>query len=65
MALKLFEFVEKFMTAIFLLEIIQIEIAGSIGKTFILLKNLIINFHFQNSKSIAHVVRDLYIFAVR
>ena len=48
MALKLFEFVEKFMMIIFLLKFTQFEIIGTIGKTFISLGNLIINFHFQN-----------------
>ena len=48
MALNLFEFVEQFMMDIFLLKSTQFVKTGSIGKTFILLGNLIINFHFRN-----------------
>ena len=43
MALKLFEFVEKFIMEIFLLKLTQFEKTGSIGKTFISLGNLIKN----------------------
>ena len=46
MALKLFEFVEQFMMDIFLLKLTQET--GSIGTTFISLRNLIINFRFRN-----------------
>ena len=53
MALKLFKFVEQFMTDIFfLLKFTQFEKTGSILKTFISLGNLIIIFHFRNQKSI-------------
>ena len=48
MALKLFELVEQFMMDTFLLKITQFENTGSIGKTYISLGNLIINFHFPN-----------------
>ena len=48
MALKLFEFVEQFIMDTFLLKLTQFEKTGSIGKTFISLVKLIINFHFQN-----------------
>ena len=43
MALKLFDFVEKFIMDIFLLILTQFEKTGSIGETFISLGNLIIN----------------------
>ena len=52
MPLKLFGFVEKFMMDTFLFNLTQFEKTGSIGKTSISLGNLIINFHFRNSKSI-------------
>ena len=48
MALKLFEFVEQLMMDTFLLKLTQFEKNGLIGKTFISLENLIINFHFPN-----------------
>ena len=48
MALKLFEVAEQFMMDTFMLKLTQFEKTGSIGKTFISLGNLIINFHFRN-----------------
>ena len=48
MALKLFEFEEQFMMDTFLLKLTQFEKTGSIGKIFISLENLIINFHFRS-----------------
>ena len=45
MDLKLFEFVEQFMMDTFFVKINPI---WEKGKTFISMKNLIINFHFQN-----------------
>ena len=48
MTLELFQFVEQFKMDTFLLKLTQFEKSGSIGKTFISLRNLIINFHFQN-----------------
>ena len=48
MAMKLFEFVGKFIVDTFLLKLTQFEKTGLIGKTFISLGNLVINFHFQN-----------------
>ena len=56
MALKLFEFVEKFMMHTFLFKLTQFEKTGSMGKTFSSLGNLIINFHFRNYKSITFFV---------
>ena len=56
MALDLFEFTEQFMMDTFLLKLTQFDKNGSIGKTFILLGNLIINFHFGNKNSIAFFV---------
>ena len=49
-ALKLFEFIEQFMMESFLvkLKLTQFAKTGSIGKTFISLENLIINFLFRN-----------------
>ena len=47
MALKLFEFVKKFMMDTFLLKLTQIEKTGSVGKIFISLGNLIINSIFE------------------
>ena len=44
MALRLFEFAEQFMMDTCLLKLNQYEKTGSIGKTFISLGNLIINF---------------------
>ena len=64
MALKLSEFVEQFMMDTFLLKLTQFEKTGLIGKTFISLGYLIINFHFQNWKSITFFV-TCYNFAVR
>ena len=52
MVLKLTEFVEKLMMAIFWLNFTQFEKTGSIGKTFISLGYLINIFHFRNYKSI-------------
>ena len=52
MALKLFEFVQQFMMDTVLIKLTKFQKTGSIGKTFISLGNLIINFHFRNSKSI-------------
>ena len=48
MALKLFEFVEQFMLDAFLLKLTQFGKTEAIGKTFISLGYLIINFHFRN-----------------
>ena len=48
MALKLFEFVEQFTMDTFLFKKTQFEKTGSIGKTFISVGYLIINFHFRN-----------------
>ena len=48
MALKLFELVEQFMIDTFLITLAQYEKIGSIGRNFISLGNLIINFHFRN-----------------
>ena len=48
MALKLFEFVEKFMMNTSMIKLTQFEKTGSMGKTFISLENLTINFHFRN-----------------
>ena len=47
-AFKLFEFVEQFMIDFCLLNLTQTDKTGSIGKTFISLGNLIINYHFRN-----------------
>ena len=56
MVLKLFEFVEQFVMDTLLLKLTKFEktvkLLKSIPKTFISLGNLIINFHFQNQKSI-------------
>ena len=52
--LKLFKFVEQFIMDTFLLKLTQFEKTVSIGKTFISLGNLIINFIFE--------ISDLYIF---
>ena len=48
MALKPIEFVEQFKMEFFLLKLAQFEKTGSIGKIFISLRYLIINFHFLN-----------------
>ena len=56
MALKLFEFVEKFMMDTSLLKLTQFEKTGSIAKSYISLGNLMINFHFQNK--VDHIFRD-------
>ena len=48
MSFKLFEFVEQFILDTFMLKLTQFEKIGSIGKTFIWLENLIINFCFRN-----------------
>ena len=45
MALKLVEFVDQFMIDTFFIKLNQFEKTGSMGKTFISLGNLIINFH--------------------
>ena len=58
MALKLFEFVEQFISDNFLLRLTGFEKTGSIGKTFISLGNLIINFHFRNLKTITFLLFD-------
>ena len=50
MAVKLFEAVEQLMMDTFLLKLTQFEKTGSIGKTFISLGYMIINFHFQTWK---------------
>ena len=47
MALKNVEFEKQFMMHTFLLKVTRLEKTGSIGKTFISLENLIINFHFR------------------
>ena len=54
MALKLFEFVEQFLMHTFLFKLTQFGKTGSMGKTFISLGNLIINF--RNYKSITFFV---------
>ena len=59
MALQLLEFVKQFMMYFFLLKLTQFEKTGSIGKIFISLVNLIINFHYPNEKSITFF--DLYL----
>ena len=46
--LKFFEFVKPFVMNTFMLKLTQFEKTGSIGKTFISLGNLIINFYFRN-----------------
>ena len=56
MALKLFEIVQQFMMDTVLLKLTKFQKTGSIGKTFISLGNLIINFQFRNSKSITFFV---------
>ena len=53
MALRLFEFVEQFMLDTFSLKSSQFEKTGSI---LFSLRNLIINFHFRNQKSITFFV---------
>ena len=55
MTLKLFQFEEQFMIDFFV-KFTQIEKTGSTRKTFFSLGNLIINFHFQNQKSITFFV---------
>ena len=56
MPLKLFEIVEQFMMDNFVIKSNQFEKTGSIGKTFISLGYLIINFHFRNKRSITFFV---------
>ena len=56
MTLKLFEIVEQFIMDNFLLKLTQFEKIGPIVITFISMENLIINFHFQNYKSIKFFV---------
>ena len=48
MALKLFEFQEKFTIEYFLIIITQFEKNGSIAENFISLGNQIIKLHFRN-----------------
>ena len=57
MALKLFEFVEKFTKEMFLLKLTQLEKTGSIGKIFISLGNLIKKFA---KLEVDHAFRDTY-----
>ena len=47
MTLKLLEIVEQLMMDTFMLKLTQIEKTESIGKTFISLGNLIVNFDFR------------------
>ena len=56
MALKLFEFVEQSMMDTLMLKLTQFEKTGPTGITFISLGSQIINFHFQNQKSITFFV---------
>ena len=48
MPLKLFEFLEQFITGTFLMKLIQFEKNGSRRKIFILLGDLNFKFHFKN-----------------
>ena len=48
MDLKVFELLEQFIMNTFLLKLTQFEKTLSIGKTFISLGYLILNFHFRN-----------------
>ena len=48
MALILFQFLKQFLIDPFVIKLTQFKKTGPIGKTFISLGNLIINFHFRN-----------------
>ena len=56
MPLKRFEFLQQFVSDTVLIKSTQFEKIGPIGKFFIPLGNMIINFHFRNKKSVTFFV---------